>query len=216
MINHGHFTPEMRGFSETPAPAGRGGRGAVTPGTASLPGDHAYDFYKAWTGPSFPRMLEVTIQHANPYYDDSYAVNSENVGPYGDAINKELLPVPREEIPWHRPGLGTRNVRRIDRRMGNTRRYRANFSIPTTTTARGPAMSDAVDFRQISKSSISTTRKNAPHNNGDWKHTPHADRPQLSRPSSESVTEARTSTGNSGARHQGTLRRSVEYLAGRP
>jgi hypothetical protein len=32
------------------------------------------------------------IQHANPYYDDSYAVNSANVGPYGDAIETELIP----------------------------------------------------------------------------------------------------------------------------
>ena len=34
----------------------------------------------------------LTIQHANPYYDDSYAVNSENIGPYGDAITHELIP----------------------------------------------------------------------------------------------------------------------------
>jgi len=34
----------------------------------------------------------VEIQHANPYYDDSYAVNSANLGPYGDAITYELIP----------------------------------------------------------------------------------------------------------------------------
>ena len=34
----------------------------------------------------------LTIQHATPYFDDSYAVNSENVGPYGDAITQELIP----------------------------------------------------------------------------------------------------------------------------
>lgn len=32
------------------------------------------------------------VQHANPYYDDSYAVNSANLGPYGDAITYELIP----------------------------------------------------------------------------------------------------------------------------
>jgi hypothetical protein len=32
------------------------------------------------------------VQHANPFYDDSYAVNSVNVGPYGDAIVRELIP----------------------------------------------------------------------------------------------------------------------------
>jgi hypothetical protein len=37
-------------------------------------------------------VLLVTIQHANPYYDDSYAVNSANMGPYGDAITYELIP----------------------------------------------------------------------------------------------------------------------------
>ncbi len=52
----------------------------------------AYDFYKMWTGPGFPRVIAVEIQHANPYYDDSYAVNSENLGPYGDAITYELIP----------------------------------------------------------------------------------------------------------------------------
>jgi len=38
-------------------------------------------------------VVLVTIQHANPFYDDSYAVNSANLGPYGDAINFELLPL---------------------------------------------------------------------------------------------------------------------------
>ncbi len=34
----------------------------------------------------------IQIQHANPFYDDSYAVNSANLGPYGDAIETELMP----------------------------------------------------------------------------------------------------------------------------
>jgi hypothetical protein len=41
---------------------------------------------KEWTGPGSRRVLMITIQHANPYYDHSYAVNSANLGPYGDAI----------------------------------------------------------------------------------------------------------------------------------
>lgn len=54
--------------------------------------EYDHQFYKDWTGPDFPRFLIVEIQHANPYYDDSYAVNSQNLGPYGDAINQELIP----------------------------------------------------------------------------------------------------------------------------
>jgi len=45
-----------------------------------------------WMKDDFPRMLIVTFQHPTPYFDDSYAVNSVNVGPYGDAIMQELIP----------------------------------------------------------------------------------------------------------------------------
>jgi len=54
--------------------------------------EEAYKTYQTWISPKFPRYLVVKIQHANPYYDDSYAVNSANLGPYGDAIETELMP----------------------------------------------------------------------------------------------------------------------------
>jgi len=64
-------------------------------------------FYQDWTSGRLPRMLLVTIQHANPYYDDSYAVNSANLGPYGDAITQELIPEVEKRFrgigqPWAR------------------------------------------------------------------------------------------------------------------
>jgi hypothetical protein len=62
------------------------------PGYNRTQQEYAYQFYKDWTGPNFPRAIVIEIQHANPFYDDSYAVNSANVGPYGDAIVQELLP----------------------------------------------------------------------------------------------------------------------------
>ena len=54
--------------------------------------EEAYKMYQTWIAPKFPRYLVIKIQHANPYYDDSYAVNSANLGPYGDAIETELMP----------------------------------------------------------------------------------------------------------------------------
>jgi hypothetical protein len=51
-----------------------------------------YQFYKAWNSGDFPRMIAVTFQHPTPFFDDSYAVNSANNGPYGDALMTELLP----------------------------------------------------------------------------------------------------------------------------
>jgi hypothetical protein len=54
--------------------------------------DEKNDFSKAWLSDGFPRMIAVTFQHPTPYFDDSYAVNSVNNGPYGDAIMQELIP----------------------------------------------------------------------------------------------------------------------------
>jgi hypothetical protein len=51
-----------------------------------------YNIYTDWIKDDFPRMVIVTFQHPAPYFDDSYAVNSVNLGPYGDAIMQELIP----------------------------------------------------------------------------------------------------------------------------
>jgi hypothetical protein len=60
--------------------------------------DEAYKEYQKWISPGFPRVLVMKIQHANPYYDDSYAVNSANLGPYGDAIETELVPAVEKQF----------------------------------------------------------------------------------------------------------------------
>ncbi|TDI87041.1 MAG: hypothetical protein E2O78_01805, partial [Caldithrix sp.] len=95
VIDHGHFPYDFGGFRETPPDS------SLEPdyserfgihGYNKIVQEHAHQFYADWTGPDFPRVLLIKIQHANPYYDDSYAVNSENVGPYGDAITYELIP----------------------------------------------------------------------------------------------------------------------------
>jgi hypothetical protein len=39
-----------------------------------------------------PKLIIVGFRHEAPYYDDSYGVNTANMGPYGDAINDELIP----------------------------------------------------------------------------------------------------------------------------
>jgi len=95
IINHGHFPSTYDGFREEPPDPN------LEPdfserfnlqGYNRIMQEYAHEFYKEWVGPNFPRMIIVKIQHANPYYDDSYAVNSQNLGPYGDAIMHELVP----------------------------------------------------------------------------------------------------------------------------
>jgi hypothetical protein len=60
--------------------------------------EEAYKNFQDWVKPDRPRFLIVKINHANPFYDDSYAVNSANLGPYGDAIETELIPAIEKEF----------------------------------------------------------------------------------------------------------------------
>ncbi|MEO1010258.1 MAG: alpha/beta hydrolase-fold protein [Bacteroidota bacterium] len=105
MIFHGHFPSDFGGFRTTPPDSNLkpeySDRFGVE-GYNIMQQQEAYDFYKRWNEPDFPRMLIVEIQHPTPYYDDSYAVNSASQGPYGDAITYELIPYIEKEFQ----GLG--------------------------------------------------------------------------------------------------------------
>jgi hypothetical protein len=94
-VNEGHFPADFEGFrTEPPDPNLKpdySERFHIA-GYNRIQQEEAYKFYQQWISPGFPRILVVEIQHANPYYDDSYAVNSANLGPYGDAIETELIP----------------------------------------------------------------------------------------------------------------------------
>ena len=68
-------------------------------------------FYTEWTSGKLPHVVLAIIQDPTPYFDDSYAVNSANVGPYGDAVVEELVPFVEERFhaigqPWARAVFG--------------------------------------------------------------------------------------------------------------
>lgn len=95
MVFHGHFPDDISEFRTTPPDPNLKPEYSERfhlAGYNIIQQQEAYDLYKKWISPNFPRYLVVEIEHANPYYDDSYAVNSANLGPYGDAINNELIP----------------------------------------------------------------------------------------------------------------------------
>ena len=95
MIFHGHFPKDFGGFRTTapdPNLEPEYSERFQLEGYNRIVQEHEYQFYKEWTSNDFPRVVAIEIQHANPYYDDSYAVNSANIGPYGDAITYELIP----------------------------------------------------------------------------------------------------------------------------
>lgn len=53
-------------------------------------GDDAFSTW--WRSAGAARFVSVTVRSENPFYDDSYNVDSANLGPYGSAIHTELLP----------------------------------------------------------------------------------------------------------------------------
>ncbi len=98
---HRHFFPNFRTTPPDPK---------VTDKEKSLQ-QSGWNLFQAWTSGRLPRVIIVMPQHANPYFDDSYAVNSANVGPYGDAIMHELLPAIEKQFRgigqgWARTAFG--------------------------------------------------------------------------------------------------------------
>ena len=95
VYQQGHFSlAPAFGFSTEPveessaARAARQARGV----------ENGFEFFESWRSPGFPRMIGVTFQHPTPYFDDSYAVNSANNGPYQDALMAELIPHLEEQF----------------------------------------------------------------------------------------------------------------------
>jgi hypothetical protein len=95
MIAEDHFNYDFEGFRTEPPDTNLkpdySERFHIS-GYNRIQQEEAYKFYQQWTAKDFPRYLVAEINHANPYYDDSYAVDSANLGPYGEAIETELIP----------------------------------------------------------------------------------------------------------------------------
>jgi hypothetical protein len=99
-FQQGHFPSGFRSFRETPPDPG-------AEGEARRRQDDGYRFFQEWSSGRLPKMLVVLTQHPTPYYDDSYGVNSANMGPYGDALTQELYPEVERRFraigePWAR------------------------------------------------------------------------------------------------------------------
>ncbi len=170
-IFHGHFPANFGGFStKEPDPN-------LKPDTSTrfrisgynkIVQQEAYDFYKLWTGPSFPRVLAIEIQHATPYYDDSYAVNSANMGPYGDAITYELIP----EIEKRFRGIGKGWARFMyGGSTGGWEALAAQVFYPEEYNGCYAACPDPIDFQHFTTFNIYKD-KNAYYPESDFKRTP--------------------------------------------
>ena len=170
-IFHGHFPSDFDGFRITPPDT------SLKPdynerfhisGYNKIIQQEAYNFYKLWTGPNFPRVLAIEIQHACPYYDDSYAVNSESIGPYGDAITYELIP----EIEKRFRGIGQGWARFMyGGSTGGWEVLAAQVFYPDQYNGCYCACPDPIDFRAYTVVDIYKD-KNAYFLESDFKKTP--------------------------------------------
>ena len=171
VINHGHFPADIDGFRpEPPDPNLKPDYSArfSLPGYNRIQQEQAHQFYKDWTGPGFPRVLLVEIQHPTPFYDDSYAVNSANNGPYGDAIMRELVP----EIERRFRGIGQGYARfTYGGSTGGWEAMAVQMFYPDDFNGAWIACPDPIDFRQYTNFNL-YEEKNAYFLDSRWKRTP--------------------------------------------
>jgi len=149
MIFHDHFVADFDNFRTTPPDPN------LKPdyserfhlaGYNRIQQEEAYKFYKEWTAAGFPRYLVVKIQHANPYYDDSYAVDSANVGPYGEALENELIPAIEKQFR----GLGQGWARFVyGGSTGGWEALAVQVFYPTHYNGAFAACPDPVDFHEF-------------------------------------------------------------------
>ena len=168
VINHGHFPSDFDGFREEPPdPNLKPDYSArfKLAGYNRIQQEQAHEFYKEWTGPNFPRFIIIEIQHANPYYDDSYAVNSANLGPYGDAITYELIP----EIEKRFRGIGQGWARFLyGGSTGGWEAMAVQMFYPEQYNGAWAACPDPIDFRGYTVVNI-YEHENAYYADSPWK-----------------------------------------------
>jgi hypothetical protein len=170
VIFHGHFPADFDGFRETPPDPNLKPEYSERfhlEGYNKIQQEYAYKFYQEWTGPDFPRLIIIEIQHANPYYDDSYAVNSANLGPYGDAITYELIPAIEKQFR----GIGKGWARFMyGGSTGGWEALAAQIFYPDEYNGAWGACPDPIDFRAYTVVNI-YEHNNAYQASAPWKQT---------------------------------------------
>jgi hypothetical protein len=171
IIFHGHFPYTFSGFRETPPDPNlkpEYSERFKIEGYNRIVQEYDYEFYKYWTAQDRPRFLIIEIQHANPYYDDSYAVNSANLGPYGDAITYELIPYIEKTFR----GLGEGWSRFLyGGSTGGWEALAAQVFYPDEYNGCWAACPDPIDFRSYTIVNI-YEHKNAYYVDSRWKRSP--------------------------------------------
>jgi hypothetical protein len=170
-VYQGHFSRTFEGFRESPPDKGlrpdSSERFRIS-GYNLIQQEGANQLFKDWTSADFPRFIVIEIRHANPYYDDSYAVNSANLGPYGDAIMYELIPYVEKTFR----GIGEGWARfTYGGSTGGWEALAAQVFYPDEFNGCFAACPDPVDFRAYTVVNV-YDHNNAYYYDSPWKKTP--------------------------------------------
>eukprot|EP00047_Mylnosiga_fluctuans_P003936 m.231818 g.231818 ORF g.231818 m.231818 type:complete len:584 (-) comp12265_c0_seq1:144-1895(-) len=167
VVYQGHYSDDWAtpvAFSEQP-PA------ANLTDLAYVQALYAYYLYRNWTDPDGlfkgRRVLVMTVKHPTPFFDDSYAVNSANMGPYGDAIHLEFVPAVERMFrglaePWARTTFGGST--------GGWEAMAAQVLYPDSYNGAWVACPDPIDFRAYTTVNLYED-ENAYYYNAPWKRT---------------------------------------------
>ncbi|HUK31954.1 MAG TPA: hypothetical protein VLV89_12625, partial [Candidatus Acidoferrum sp.] len=177
LVNQGHFQRDFNGFRNNSP------------------------LFQDWTTGKLPHILILIIQHANPYYDDSYAVNSANVGPYGDAINHELIPYVEKQFR----GIGAGWARALyGGSTGGWETLATQIFYPDDYNGAWGACPDPVDFHAYQSVNIYDSK------NAYWEIGPFGRVPRPDMRGADGLTEATNEGANRYELVMGTHSRSGE------
>jgi len=165
IVEQDHFARSLPGVvafrSEPPDPKSEGSERRVA--------QMGYKLYQDWTAGRVPRVIVMSIQHATPYFDDSYAVNSANVGPYGDAITQELIPYVEKQFR----GIGQGWARAVyGGSTGGWESLASQVFYPDFYNGAWVFCPDVVDFRAYVTTNIYEDK------NAYWTETPYVREPR--------------------------------------
>mmetsp|Transcript_25169 Transcript_25169/g.32742 ORF Transcript_25169/g.32742 Transcript_25169/m.32742 type:complete len:618 (-) Transcript_25169:72-1925(-) len=172
VVSHGHYSPVFfpGGGFQTEQPD----CDPDEDGYDCVQSQYAYYLAQNWTSLddssafSGARMILMTINHPVPLFDDSYAVNSASLGPYGDAIVTELIP----EVEARFNGIGAGWARALyGGSTGGWETLASQVLYPDDFNGAFAACPDPITFSSYATIDIYST-SNAYFYDSDFKKTP--------------------------------------------
>jgi len=164
VYEQGHFTTAAPfGFDQNAKPETDTAKARRLARTTNR--ESRYEFAQAWTSGEIPPLVAVVFSHPTPYYDDSYAVNSANNGPYGDALMTELIPT--LEATYHLEASGHARFL-IGGSTGGWEALALQIYHPSDFNGAWGLYPDPVDFHRFQMGNMYEDKSAFSYEHNDW------------------------------------------------